>query len=72
MCTKKLNVAFDVPNNLTEAISFKIVTPSGSTINPDDKSMSWYFVQKPTNLYCKLIRLSGSFGGIKTSCINLR
>jgi myosin heavy subunit len=54
MCTKKLNVAFDVPQNLTEAISFKIITPSGSTINPDDKSMSWYFVQEPTNYTASL------------------
>ena len=41
---KKLNVSFDVPNNLTEPLSFTITTPSGSTITPDNKSLSWYYL----------------------------
>lgn len=40
---KKLNINFEVPESLTEAISFKIVTPSGTTITPEDKSLSWIF-----------------------------
>jgi myosin heavy subunit len=41
---KKLNVSFDVPGNLTETLDFTITTPSGSTITPDNKSLSWYYV----------------------------
>ncbi len=57
--TKKLNVTFDVPNNLTETISFKIVTPSGSTINPDNKSLSWYFVPDSKNYTASLSAIPG-------------
>jgi myosin heavy subunit len=42
--TKKLNVSFDVPKGLTEEISFTITTPSGSVITPDNKSLSWYYI----------------------------
>lgn len=41
--TKKININFEVPQSLTEVISFKIVTPSGTTITPDDKALSWSF-----------------------------
>lgn len=57
--TKKLNVTFDVPNNLTETISFRIVTPSGSTINPDNKSLSWYTVSSPMNYTASLSAVPG-------------
>lgn len=59
--TKKLNITFDVPKSLTEAISFKIVTPSGTVINSDDKSMSWRFVQDPKNFTASLSAVSGEF-----------
>jgi len=59
--TKKLNMAFEVPQSLTEAISFKIVTPSGTTINPDDKSLSWTFPIESRNLTASLSFVSGEF-----------
>jgi len=58
---KKLNLAFEVPQNLAETISFKIVTPSGTTINPGDKSMSWYFPQDSRNLTASLSPVTGEF-----------
>lgn len=59
--TKKLNITFDVPKNLTEAISFKIVTPSGTTINPDDKAMSWKFVEDSRHYTASLSAATGEF-----------
>ncbi|MEN6618840.1 MAG: hypothetical protein ABFC28_05005 [Rikenellaceae bacterium] len=38
--TKRLNLTFDVSNSLTEKISFKLITPSGATINSDDNEFS--------------------------------
>lgn len=58
---KKLNMTFEVPQNLTEKISFKIVTPSGNTINPDDKSISWYFPLDSRNFTASLSGVSGEF-----------
>ena len=59
--TKKLNMAFEVPQSLTETISFKIVTPTGSTINPDDKAMSWFFPLDSRNLTASLSSVTGEF-----------
>ena len=58
---KKLNVTFEVPQNLTEAISFKIVTPSGTTINPDDKSLTWTFPMDSRNFTASLSTVTGEF-----------
>lgn len=58
---KKLNLAFEVPQNLTEAISFRIVTPSGSTINPDDRGISWFIPPDPRNLTASLSSVTGEF-----------
>lgn len=58
---KKLNMTFEVPNSLTEAISFKIVTPSGTTINPDDKALTWTFPQESRNFTASLSTVSGQF-----------
>ncbi|MBE0654277.1 MAG: hypothetical protein IH594_10800 [Bacteroidales bacterium] len=59
--TKRLNVAFEVPQSLTETISFRIVTPSGSTINPDDKGISWFFPVDARNLTASLSSATGEF-----------
>lgn len=58
---KKLNMAFEVPQTLTEIISFKIVTPTGATINPDDKAMSWFFPQDSRNFTASLSAITGEF-----------
>jgi myosin heavy subunit len=51
---KKLNVNFEVPKSLAGKISFRITTPEGTTINPDDKSMSWTFPDKPRDYTASL------------------
>jgi hypothetical protein len=58
---KKLNIAFEVPQNLTETISFKIITPSGATINTDDKAMSWLFPLDSRNFTASLSSITGKF-----------
>jgi len=57
---KKLNVAFEVPQSLTENISFKIVTPSGSTVS-DDKAVSWVLINDSRNLTASLSAVTGEF-----------
>jgi hypothetical protein len=59
--TKKLNMTFEVPQSLTEAISFKIITPSGATINPDEKSLSWKFPLDERNFTASLSGVTGEF-----------
>jgi len=59
--TKKLNMTFEVPQSLTEAISFKIVTPSGTTINPDDKTLSWTFPLDSRSFTASLSTVTGEF-----------
>ena len=58
---KKLNMAFEVPQNLSDAISFKLTTPSGTTINPDDKSLSWAFPEESGNFTASLSAETGEF-----------
>ncbi len=58
---KRLNVTFEVPKNLTEEISFKITTPSGQTITPDSKSLSWFFPDGGRNLTASLSPVTGEF-----------
>jgi len=58
---KKLNMTFEVPQSLTESVSFKITTPSGTTLNPDDKSVSWFFPLDSRNLTASLSSVSGEF-----------
>jgi myosin heavy subunit len=58
---KKLNMAFEVPQNLTETISFTIITPTGATINPDDKAMSWFFPLDSRNFTASLSSITGEF-----------
>ncbi len=33
--TKKINMAFSVPQNLTDSVTYRIETPSGNTLNPN-------------------------------------
>ncbi len=58
---KKLNLLFEVPGNLAEEISFKIITPSGTIINPDDKGLTWYFPQDSRYLTASLSPVTGDF-----------
>lgn len=58
---KKLNMTFEVPHSLTETISFKIVTPTGTTINPDDKAISWFFPVDSRNLTASMSSVTGEF-----------
>ncbi len=57
--TKKLNLNFEVPQSLTEAISFKIITPSGTTITPEDKALTWKVEGSNQNLTASLSYVSG-------------
>lgn len=59
--TKKLNMTFEVPKSLTEVISFKIVTPAGTTITPDDKALSWNVYQDSRKLTASLSAMTGEF-----------
>ena len=59
--TKKLNLSFDVPQNLTEAISLKIITPSGTTISPEDKSLSFLVKPDSGSLTASLSSFPGEF-----------
>ena len=59
--TKKLNMAFEVPQSLTNAISFKIVTPSGSIINSEDKALTWTFPLDSRNFTASLSTVTGEF-----------
>lgn len=58
---KKLNVAFEVPQSLTDAISFTILTPAGTMINPGDKGISWYALPDSRNFTASLSPLTGEF-----------
>lgn len=59
--TKKMNINFDVPQSLTSEISFNITTPSGTTITPDNKSLTWNVVQNPASFTASLSSLTGEF-----------
>jgi myosin heavy subunit len=59
--TKKLTIDFEVPQNLTEKISFRIITPSGKSVTSDDKAMTWTFPTNPRNLTASLSGLTGEF-----------
>jgi myosin heavy subunit len=59
--TKKINMTFEVPQGLTETISFKIVTPTGTTIDSGDNAMSWYVPLDSRNFTASLSSVSGEF-----------
>lgn len=58
---KKLSVNFEVPQSLTDAISFRIVTPTGTTITPEDKSLSWIFPPNVRHLTASLSPVTSEF-----------
>jgi len=58
---KKLSVNFEVPQSLTDAISFRIVTPTGTTITPEDKSLSWIFPPNARHLTASLSPVTSEF-----------
>lgn len=58
---KKLSVNFEVPQSLTDAISFRIVTPTGTTITPEDKSLSWIFSPNARHLTASLSPVTSEF-----------
>ncbi|MDD3052413.1 MAG: hypothetical protein PHR06_14900 [Candidatus Cloacimonetes bacterium] len=59
--TKKINLNFEVPQSLTETISFKMTTPSGKIITPDDKVLSWYFPMDQRNFTASMSAVTGEF-----------
>jgi myosin heavy subunit len=68
--TKKLNMAFEVPNSLTESVSFKIVTPGGAILNSDDKTLSWHFEQDDHQFTASLSSMTGEFEQSKKVVVN--
>lgn len=68
--TKKLNVSFEVPQSLTDAVSFKITTPTGSVITPDNKALTWFIVQDPAHFTASLSAVSGEFEQSRTVVMN--
>lgn len=58
---KKLNMAFEIPSALSEAVSFRITTPSGSVISPDDKQLAWSFAPETNRFVASLSSFTGEF-----------
>lgn len=57
---KDLNFNFDSPLGKTDEISYKIITPSGTIINPEDKLSSWLVVDhSPLKMTASLSSASG-------------
>ena len=68
--TKKINMSFEIPQNLTETISFKIGTPGGAIINPEDKGLSWFFPLDSRKLTASLSAVTGEFEPSKQVVLN--
>lgn len=64
--TKKLNINFEVPQSLTENIDFKVTTPSGSTVTPENASLTWDIGPDPRNFTASLSAMSGEFEQSRT------
>jgi myosin heavy subunit len=64
--TKKLNINFEVPQSLTENINFRITTPGGSTVTPENASLTWDFAPDPRNFTASLSSVSGDFEQSRT------
>ena len=58
---RKLNMAFEIPRDLTETISFRITTPEGTVINPDDKGIAWFFPPETESFVASLSSVTGEF-----------
>lgn len=63
--TKKINLNFDVPQSLVETITFRIVTPDGKTITPENKSLSWLSVPESENMTASLSPVTGVLNSLK-------
>jgi myosin heavy subunit len=68
--TKKLNITFEVPENIASAVSFSIVTPSGQVVNPNEKSLSWYFPIEYRNLTASMSPITGEFVASRQIVLN--
>jgi len=64
--TKKLNVQFEVPQDLSEEISFTITTPSGTTITPDNSSLSWDILPDKDSYTASLSSMPGKAEQMRT------
>jgi len=62
---RRLNITFDVPQSLTESVSFKVTTPDGTVAGPDDKALSWTFPSEFSELTASISPLSGVFEAAK-------
>lgn len=58
---KKLNIAFEIPAALSEALSFRITTPAGSVISPDDRQLTWFFAPETGRFVASLSSFTGEF-----------
>jgi|WetSurMetagenome_2_1015567.scaffolds.fasta_scaffold78434_3 myosin heavy subunit len=61
--TKKLNLIFDVPQSLSEPITFSITTPDGKTIIPDNKTLTSSIKQDSNYLTASLSSIPPSTPG---------
>ncbi len=61
--TKKLNIIFDVPQNLSEPIGISIKTPDGKTITPEDKTLTSTIKPDPNYLTASLSTIPASAAG---------
>lgn len=61
--TKKLNLNFDIPQNLNEPISLRIITPEGKTITPSDKTLTSYIRPDINYLTASLSAISPTVPG---------
>ncbi len=52
---RELNLSFDTPLSKADAISYKIISPSGKIINPEDKLSAWAILDhSPQNMTASL------------------
>ncbi|UXP32486.1 hypothetical protein N6H18_00660 [Reichenbachiella agarivorans] len=67
--TRKLMVGFDVPQNVTEDVSFKITTPEGKLLNSNDKSISYRVIEDKDSMMENdfYVSLSPSIGDFDVS-----
>lgn len=59
--TKKLNLNFDVPQNLTDVVTFKITTPSGKTVTPETAELTWKIRDNYRNFTASISPVTGEF-----------
>jgi hypothetical protein len=68
--TKKLTVSFDVPQKLTETITFKIITPLGSILNQDNKGVTWSYPKESTKLTASLASATSELAEARQVVLN--